>query len=54
MQILSIRSQTDALRQVAERQGLTISVELAEACSAREPGRPIFSRLLKDIDAGRV
>src|SRR5690606_22621887 len=36
------------------RSGIVISEELTESCSAREPGRPVFSRLLTDVAAGRV
>lgn len=53
-QILSIPSQIRALREFATRSGLTITHELVESCSARRPGRPIFSKLLKDAEAGRV
>ncbi|PKQ07437.1 MAG: hypothetical protein CVT71_01055, partial [Alphaproteobacteria bacterium HGW-Alphaproteobacteria-10] len=53
-QILSIPAQLSALRDFAERGGLRIELELTEACSAREPGRPVFSKLLQDISAGRV
>ncbi len=53
-QILSIPSQIAALKEHALRHGLAITRELTEACSAREPGRPIFGKLLADIAAGRV
>lgn len=53
-QILSIPAQLQELREFAARSGLTITRELEESCSARKPGRLIFSRLLKDIEAGRV
>jgi site-specific DNA recombinase len=53
-QILSIPAQLAELRSFAERQGLTVTEELVEHCSAREPGRPIFSKLLLDVSAGRV
>ncbi len=53
-QILSIQSQLKEVRQLAARMGLTIVAELTESCSAKEPGRPVFSRLLKDIERGRV
>jgi DNA invertase Pin-like site-specific DNA recombinase len=54
MQILSISAQQRELREFAARAGLTISQEFEEHCSARKPGRPIFGRLLEEIEAGRV
>jgi site-specific DNA recombinase len=53
-QILSIPSQLRELREYAARSGLVITNELVESCSARKPGRPVFSRLLKDAGTGRV
>ena len=53
-QILSIPAQLNELRRFAERCGLVITDELVEHCSAREPGRPIFSKLLQDIATGKV
>jgi DNA invertase Pin-like site-specific DNA recombinase len=53
-QILSIPAQFRELREFAARSGLTITRELTESCSARKPGRPVFSQLLKDVAAGRV
>jgi site-specific DNA recombinase len=53
-QILSIQGQLRELRDFATRSGLTITTELTESCSARKPGRPVFSKLLKDAEAGRV
>ena len=54
MQILSIEGQLRELREYAARASLKVSAELVESCSAREPGRPIFSKLLADAQAGRV
>ncbi|MCC7540578.1 MAG: recombinase family protein [Deltaproteobacteria bacterium] len=53
-QILSIPAQVKELREFAVRVGLKIDAELEEAHSAREPGRPVFSKLLGDVAAGRV
>ena len=53
-QILSIPAQLGELREFAVRQGLQVSEELTESYSAREPGRPIFSKLLEDVKAGRI
>ncbi len=53
-QILSIPSQLAELGRFAESRGLRVDTKLTEACSAREPGRPVFGRLLADVQAGRV
>jgi DNA invertase Pin-like site-specific DNA recombinase len=53
-QMLSIPAQLAELRAYAERTNLRISAELVESCSAREPGRPVFSKLLADVAAGLV
>jgi len=53
-QILSIPAQLEELRRFAEREDLTIERELVEHCSAREPGRPVFSELLNQVAHGGV
>jgi site-specific DNA recombinase len=53
-QILSIPAQLRELREFAQRSGLTIVEELTESCSARKLGRPVFSKLLRSAQAGRV
>ncbi len=53
-QILSIPAQLTELRRFAERAGLAIEREFTESCSAREPGRPIFSELLQEAATGKV
>ena len=53
-QILSIPAQLDDLRDFAVRMGIEVAEELTESCSAREPGRPVFSKLIKDVEAGKV
>jgi len=51
-QILSIESQINELRELAKREKLEIVDEFTEAKTAKEPGRPIFSFMLKQIEAG--
>jgi len=53
-QIISIESQLTELRRLAEKQNLTVVSVLHESKSAKAPGRPIFSQLLKDIRGGRA
>jgi site-specific DNA recombinase len=53
-QVLSIPAQIKELRELAARQGLEITEELTESYSAKEPGRPVFSRLLADVAKGKV
>ena len=51
-QVLSIESQISELREFAKREKLEVADELVEAKTAKEPGRPIFSFMLKQIEAG--
>ena len=51
-QVLSIESQVNELREFAKREGLKIIEEFSEAKTAKEPGRPIFSYMLKQIESG--
>jgi DNA invertase Pin-like site-specific DNA recombinase len=53
-QIMSIPGQLRELHALATSRGLAVACELTESCSARDPGRPIFSKLLADAEAGRV
>src|ERR1700722_19749991 len=53
-QILSIPAHPAAMREFAASAGLTIVAELTESRSAREPGRPVFNQLLKDVSDGKV
>ena len=53
-QVLSIESQINELREYAKKEGLEIVDEFVEAKTAKEPGRPIFSIMLKQIEAGLV
>lgn len=52
-QALSIDSQIKEMKQVAERENLTIVEIRKESHSAKESGqRPVFEEILKDIDTG--
>jgi site-specific DNA recombinase len=53
-QVLSIPAQLKELRELATRDGIVIAEELTESCSAKEPGRPVFSRLLGMVQSGKV
>jgi site-specific DNA recombinase len=49
-QVLSIEAQLTELREYAKREAIEISAELVEKQSAKVPGRPIFNKLLNDIE----
>lgn len=53
-QVLSIGSQINELREFAKKENLEIVDEFTEAKTAKEPGRPIFSFMLKQIEFGTV
>ena len=53
-QILSIEAQLVELRAYARNENLQIIDELIEKQSAKVPGRPIFSKMLKRIEAGEA
>ena len=45
-QILSIEAQLVELRAFAKRENLFVYKELAEKCTAKEPGRLVFNAML--------
>ena len=49
-QVLSIEAQLTELRDYAKRENLNIAFEFIEKQSAKVPGRPIFNKLLNDIE----
>ncbi len=53
-QVLSIEAQLVELRAYARNENLQIIDELIEKQSAKVPGRPIFSNMLKRIEAGEA
>jgi len=53
-QTLSIEQQLEELRQLAFQKGIDVQEELTESRSARQPGRPVFSDLMKRVRSGQV
>ncbi len=53
-QVMSIDSQVHELRAIAARNGATVSDVLTEAHSAKAPGRPVFSELMRRVRKGEV
>ena len=53
-QVLSIDSQINELRTLAQRQNLSIVLELRESQSAKAPGRPQFTEMMKQFARGQA
>ena len=53
-QVLSLDSQENELKQLAEKLDLNIVHTLRESKSAKEPGRPIFDQMMKMIKSGKA
>lgn len=53
-QVASIPAQVQELRALAARRGIAALRVIEESRSAKEPGRPLFNELLRDIHAGKV
>lgn len=53
-QVLSIDSQVRELRQLATKHGVQVSDVLIESRSAKAPGRPVFTELMRRIRRGDV
>jgi DNA invertase Pin-like site-specific DNA recombinase len=53
-QVLSLESQETELSRLAEREGLHLVGTLKESRSAKEPGRPVFNDMLRQIEAGKA
>jgi len=53
-QVLSLESQVDELKRLAETQGLKIVETLIESMSAKDPGRPIFNSMMTKILSGEA
>ncbi len=49
-QVLSIEAQLTELREYAVRENIEISAEYIEKQSAKVPGRPIFNKMMKEIE----
>ena len=52
-QILSIEAQQTELREYAKQNNLIVVKEFAESQSAKEPGRPIFNKMIEEIEKGK-
>lgn len=53
-QILSIESQLNELKRLAERMNFTIADIFTESQSAKSPGRPIFNEVINKISQGKA
>ncbi len=53
-QMLSLESQEQELLEIAKRENLDVVSILRESRSAKEPGRPLFNSMLKDISKGKA
>jgi len=53
-QVLSIESQINELKRLAERLSLSIVDIFTESQSAKAPGRPVFNEVLKKISQGKA
>lgn len=53
-QVASIGDQTNALKQIAEREGLLITKAFTEERSAKDPGRVVFNDMLSCIENGEA
>jgi len=49
-QVLSIDAQLTELREYAVRENIEISDEIVEKQSAKVPGRPLFNKMMKEIE----
>lgn len=49
-QVASIPAQLDELRRLAEARGIVISRLFEESQSARAPGRPVFTAMMRELD----
>ena len=53
-QVLSLESQENELKRLAESQGLQVIDTLRESKSAKEPNRPIFNSMMKMLSSGKA
>jgi len=53
-QILSIESQINELKELVKKRGLSVSEVFSESKSAKEPGRPVFNKMMKRIYTGEA
>ncbi len=53
-QILSIEAQLTELRESAKKERLFVVKEFTESQTAKEPGRPVFNKMLEEIEKGNA
>ena len=53
-QVASVSSQIKELKDLAERHGLDILDILTEEKSAKAPGRPVFNKMMEDVQQGKA
>ena len=53
-QVLSLDAQTREMRELAKRERLTVADKIDESRTAKEPGRPLFNRMLDRIERGEA
>jgi DNA invertase Pin-like site-specific DNA recombinase len=53
-QVLSIESQINELKKLAERLNLKVVEIFTESQSAKEPGRPVFNEMIRKINQGKA
>ncbi len=53
-QVLSLDSQVSELKSFAKNEGYEIIQVLTESKSAKAPGRPVFNKLISDIQHGKI
>lgn len=53
-QVASIPAQLDELRRLAEARGIVISRSFEESQSAKAPGRPVFTAMMRELDKHAV
>jgi DNA invertase Pin-like site-specific DNA recombinase len=53
-QVLSIESQLNEIKALANKLGVSITETFTESMSAKEPGRPVFNEMMKRVYKGEV
>ena len=53
-QVLSLDAQTREMRELAKREHLVVSDKIDESRTAKEPGRPLFNKMLDRIERGEA
>lgn len=53
-QVASIGDQTNVLKQISEREGLVVVKDFVEERSAKDPGRPVFNKMIEAIERGEA